>query len=89
MASILKEPVAPRAGQETKRTALRRREISGQVAQLRREIKNLKGSEKRLKLAEEAAWFTQRTMLGKRSDMEQIAEAIRKIQRHARELARA
>ena len=41
------------------------------------------------KLSEEAAWFTQHTLLGPRSDMDQIAEAIRKIQKHAAELARA
>jgi perosamine synthetase len=41
------------------------------------------------KLSEEAAWFTQFTLLGPRSDMDQIAEAILKIQRHAAELAKA
>ena len=41
------------------------------------------------KLSEEAAWFTQSTLLGPRSDMDQMAEAIRKIQKHAAELARA
>ena len=41
------------------------------------------------KLSEEAAWFTQTTLLGPRSDMDQMAEAIRKIQQHSGELARA
>ncbi len=40
------------------------------------------------KLSQEAAWFTQTTLLGPRSDMDQIAEAIRKIQQHAAELAK-
>ena len=40
------------------------------------------------KLSEEAAWFTQTTLLGPRSDMDQMAEAIRKIQKHASALAR-
>ena len=34
----------------------------------------------------EAVWLTQTMLLGPRSDMDQIAEAIRKIQRHAGEL---
>lgn len=38
-------------------------------------------------LSEEAAWFTQNTLLGTREDMDQIAEAIRKIQKHAGALA--
>lgn len=38
------------------------------------------------KLCTEAVWFTQNTLLGSRSDMEQIAEAISKIQRLAGEL---
>ncbi len=41
------------------------------------------------KLSEEAAWFTQTTLLGSRSDMDQTAEAIRKIQKHAGDLAKA
>jgi dTDP-4-amino-4,6-dideoxygalactose transaminase len=41
------------------------------------------------KMSEEAAWFTQTTLLGPRSDMDQMAEAIRKIQKHAGELAKA
>ncbi len=35
------------------------------------------------KLCEEGVWFTQNMLLGARRDMEQIAEAIRKIQTHA------
>lgn len=38
-------------------------------------------------LCQEAVWLTQTMLLGPRSDMEQIAEAIRKIQRHASQLA--
>ncbi len=41
------------------------------------------------RLCEEAVWFTQNMLIGGRSDMEQIAEAVRKIQAHAAELARA
>jgi perosamine synthetase len=41
------------------------------------------------KLCEEAVWFMQNMFLGPRSDMEEIAEAIRRIQAHAGELARA
>jgi hypothetical protein len=41
------------------------------------------------KLIEEAVWFGQTRMLGSRSDMERIAEAISSIQRRAGELARA
>jgi perosamine synthetase len=40
------------------------------------------------RLCEEGAWLTQNLLLGGRSDMDQIAEAMRKIQAHARELAR-
>lgn len=40
-------------------------------------------------VCEQAVWFTQTMLLGPRSDMDQIAEAIRKIQKHAGELARA
>jgi dTDP-4-amino-4,6-dideoxygalactose transaminase len=39
-------------------------------------------------LCGEAVWFTQNMLLGPRSDMEQIAEAIRKIHAHAGELAK-
>jgi perosamine synthetase len=41
------------------------------------------------RLCGEAVWFTQNTLLGSRSDMEQIAEAISKIQRLAGELNKA
>jgi perosamine synthetase len=41
------------------------------------------------KLCEEAVWFSQRMFLGPRSDMDEIAEAIRKIRAHAPALARA
>jgi dTDP-4-amino-4,6-dideoxygalactose transaminase len=40
------------------------------------------------KLCEEAFYFYQATLLGPRQDMDQIAEAIRKIQKHASELVR-
>jgi perosamine synthetase len=40
------------------------------------------------RLCAEAVWFTQNMLLGTRDDMEQIAEAIRKIQKHAAEVAR-
>ena len=35
------------------------------------------------RLCEEAVWFTQTMLLGPKSDMDQIAEAVRKIQRNA------
>jgi perosamine synthetase len=41
------------------------------------------------RLCAEAVWFTQNMLLGPRTDMDQIAEAIRKIQRHASDLAKA
>ena len=41
------------------------------------------------KLCEEAVWFTQRMLLGPRSDMDEIVEAVRKIQAHAPALVRA
>lgn len=41
------------------------------------------------RLCAEAVWLTQNTLLGPRSDMDQIAEAVRKVHRHAAELARA
>ncbi len=41
------------------------------------------------RLCEEAVWFTQTMLLGGREDMDQIAEAIRKIQAHSAALARA
>ena len=40
------------------------------------------------RLCTEAVWFTQTMLLGGRADMEQIATAIEKIQRHADELVR-
>ncbi|MEO7649575.1 MAG: DegT/DnrJ/EryC1/StrS family aminotransferase [Bryobacteraceae bacterium] len=39
------------------------------------------------KLCGEALWFTQTVLLGEKSDMDQIAAAVRKIQTHARALA--
>ena len=41
------------------------------------------------RLCEEAVWFTQTMLLGEKSDMEQIAGAIARIQRHAAELAKS
>lgn len=41
------------------------------------------------KLCREAIWFFQSMFLGEREDMDQIAEAILKIQAHAAELAKA
>ena len=41
------------------------------------------------KLCEEAVWFTQSMFLGPRSDMDEIAAAIRKIKAYAAELAKA
>jgi dTDP-4-amino-4,6-dideoxygalactose transaminase len=41
------------------------------------------------RLCQEAVWFVQTMLLGPRSDMEQIAAAIRKIHAHAAELAKA
>jgi dTDP-4-amino-4,6-dideoxygalactose transaminase len=38
------------------------------------------------RLCAESVWFPQTMMLGNERDMDQIAEAIRKIQKHAREL---
>lgn len=40
------------------------------------------------KVCEQAVWFTQNMLLGPRSDMDQIADAVRKIQRHAGDLAK-
>ena len=40
------------------------------------------------KLCEEAVWLYQTRLLGERADMDQIAEAIRRIQKYAGELAR-
>jgi dTDP-4-amino-4,6-dideoxygalactose transaminase len=41
------------------------------------------------RLCEEAVWLTQTMLLGPRSDMDQIAEAVRKIHKHAAAIARA
>jgi perosamine synthetase len=41
------------------------------------------------RLCTEAVWLTQTMLLGPRQDMDQIAEAIRRIQRHARAIAAA
>jgi dTDP-4-amino-4,6-dideoxygalactose transaminase len=41
------------------------------------------------KLCEEAVWFFQTMMLGPKRDVEQIAEAVRKIQKHAAVLAKS
>ena len=41
------------------------------------------------KVCAEGVWFTQTMLLAERTKMDQIAEAIRKIQQHATELARA
>jgi hypothetical protein len=37
---------------------------------------------------EQAVWFTQPMLLGTKKDMEQIAESIRKIQKHAAEVSK-
>jgi hypothetical protein len=39
------------------------------------------------KLCEQGVWFTQTMLLGSHGDMDQIAEAIRKIHTHAAALA--
>ena len=39
------------------------------------------------RLITEAVWMTQTMLLGSKSDMDQIAEAVRKIQKHASALA--
>lgn len=41
------------------------------------------------KLCQEAVWLTQNMLIGDRSDMDQVAEAIHKIRAHAGELKRA
>jgi perosamine synthetase len=41
------------------------------------------------RLCQEAVWLTQNMLLGPRSDMDQIVEAIRKIHAHAPDIARA
>lgn len=40
------------------------------------------------RLCQEAVWFTQTMLLGARTDMEQIAEAVRKVHKQAGELAK-
>ena len=41
------------------------------------------------RLCGEAVWLTQNMLLGPRGDMDHVAEAVRKIQKYASELARA
>lgn len=41
------------------------------------------------KLCQEAVWLTQNMLIGERSDMDQVADAIRKIRAHASDLKRA
>jgi hypothetical protein len=41
------------------------------------------------KLCEEAVWIGQNRLLGSKRDMEQVAEAVRKIQKHAAALREA
>lgn len=41
------------------------------------------------KLCTEAVWFTQTMLLGPRSDMDQIVDAVRKIKKNAADLAKA
>ena len=41
------------------------------------------------KLCQEAVWFTQNMLLGPRTDMDKLAEAIRRIQKYGAELAHA
>jgi hypothetical protein len=41
------------------------------------------------RLCQEAVWFGQTVMLAARADMEQIAEAVRKIQHYAGDLAKS
>src|SRR5205814_1161211 len=40
------------------------------------------------KLCQQAVWFTQNMLLGPRTDMDKIAEAIGRIQKHGAELAK-
>ena len=40
------------------------------------------------RLCEEAVWLTQTMLIGPREDMDQIAEAVRRIQKHAADIAR-
>lgn len=41
------------------------------------------------RLCQQAVWFTQNMLLGPRSDMDKMAEAVRRIQKHSAELAKA
>ena len=41
------------------------------------------------RLCTEAVWLTQTQLLGPRGDMDQIADAVRKIKKHSAEIARA
>jgi hypothetical protein len=41
------------------------------------------------KLCGQAVWFTQNMLLGSRTDMEMIADAVRKIQTHAADIVRS
>jgi len=41
------------------------------------------------RLCTEAVWMTQNVLLAERAEMDRIAEAVRKIQKHARDLVRA
>ena len=41
------------------------------------------------RLCNEAVWLTQTMLLGDRRDMEQIAQAVRKVQKHAGRIARS
>jgi dTDP-4-amino-4,6-dideoxygalactose transaminase len=40
-------------------------------------------------LCQDAVWFTQTILLGTRNDMDQIVDAVRKVQKHASDLKRA
>ena len=50
------------------------------------EANNCPGNDR---LCSEAVWFTQNMLLGPRSDMDQIAQAVQKIRRYAGDLAKA
>ena len=40
------------------------------------------------RLCQEAVWFTQNMLLGTRRDMDQVVDAIRKLNHHAGDLAK-
>jgi perosamine synthetase len=40
------------------------------------------------RLCDQAVWLTQTMLIGPREDMDQIVEAVRKIQKHAADVAR-